>query len=43
MSFDNFEQEYLKKEKHTLIEQDYFYWDMAVTILEDVSANTYLQ
>jgi len=36
MTFDAFEREYLNNKNHTTIEQDYFDWDMAITILEDI-------
>ncbi|KPA10449.1 hypothetical protein MHK_009346 [Candidatus Magnetomorum sp. HK-1] len=36
MTFEAFEKEYLNNNDHTVIEQDYFDWDMAITILEDI-------
>jgi len=36
MTFEAFEKEYLKIKDHTAIEQEYFDWDMAVTVLEDI-------
>jgi len=36
MKFEAFEKEYLNNNNHTGIEQDYFDWDMAITVLEDI-------
>ncbi|ETR68147.1 MAG: hypothetical protein OMM_10827 [Candidatus Magnetoglobus multicellularis str. Araruama] len=36
MTFEAFEKEYLHNNDHSVIEQDYFDWDMAVTVLADI-------
>jgi hypothetical protein len=36
MPFQDFENAYLKMDDHATIEQDYFDWDMAITVLEDI-------